>query len=75
MLEFSLWFEVSWKLLSFNNFVSVEGQKSVRMQVHAIPESGTFIMKRFCPEINNVRSHWFKGLDNAKNIPEKGKLQ
>lgn len=50
--------------------VKVEGHKSVKVNLHVVPEEGYFKLNRCNPNKNNVRSQWFHGNAEEKEISE-----
>lgn len=50
--------------------VKVEGHKSVKVNLYVVPEEGYFKLNRFNPNKNNVRSQWYHGGTEEKEISE-----
>ena len=49
---------------------AVEGHKSVKVNLHVVPEEGYFKLNRLNPNKNNVRSRWFHGSAEEKEMSE-----
>ncbi|KAL4228055.1 Nucleolar protein 6 [Mactra antiquata] len=52
--------------------VTVPDRKNVSIAIHIVPEEGVFKMTKFHIRKNNIRTHWYTGLEDTKTDQDQG---